>query len=133
MENSEGKSPAKRTRWITLRLNEEEFADLQRRLKTTTCRRMSEYTRLLLFEKPVTVRQRNQSMDDFMEELIVMRSEINAVGNNFNQVVRKINSVKEIPKMDIWLQVAEKYQQSLLERIEGIQKRIDQFSAAWLQ
>lgn len=133
MENGEGKSPAKRDRWLTLRLNDDEFNQLQKRLQETTCRRMSEYTRALLFEKPVTVRQRNQSMDDFMEELILLRSEINAVGNNFNQIVRKINSVKEIPKMDIWLQVAEKYQQSLLERIEGIQKRIDQFSASWLQ
>ena len=32
---------------------------------------------------------RNQSLDDFMTEMMQLRSELNSIGNNFNQAVKK--------------------------------------------
>lgn len=65
---------------------------LENRYKKTTFRCLSEYARNLLLGKPVTVLNRDKSMDDLLEELLLLRKELNAIGNNLNQAVRSINS-----------------------------------------
>jgi MobC-like protein len=132
MENRAAKNTPNRTRWCNIRLTEGEYQVLKSKLTTTTCRQVSDYVRKVLFEKPITVKHRDQSMDDFMKELIAMRTELNALGNNFNQVVKKINSVKGVGEMEIWLPVAEGLQKELLQQIGKIQERINQFSEQWL-
>lgn len=37
--------PIKRTRWLTLRLSEQEYRQLQAQLQQSTCRKMSELAR----------------------------------------------------------------------------------------
>ncbi|WP_346319372.1 plasmid mobilization relaxosome protein MobC [Chitinophaga sp. YIM B06452] len=127
------KGAGKRNRWISLRINDQELAELNKRFEATPYHHMSEYIRLLVFEKPVVVRYRSQSMDEFMEQMIVLRVELNAVGNNFNQVVRKLHSVAQVEKFGTWLQVAEEFQKELLDKVTGIQRRIDEFAQIWLQ
>jgi len=115
----------------TIRLKEEEYNLLLGRFRETTCRKISDYMRKVLFNSPVTVNHRDQSLDEFMEELIRLRTELNALGNNFNQVVRKVNSVKELYKLETWLDVAQAHQEILLEKVGEIQSRIDAFSEVW--
>jgi len=115
----------------TIRLTEEEYNLLLGRFKETTSRKISDYIRKVLFNRPLTVNHRDQSLDELMEELIWLRTELNALGNNFNQVVRKINSVKELGKLETWLHVAEANQQVLLDKVSEIQSRIDKFSNLW--
>jgi X-Pro dipeptidyl-peptidase C-terminal non-catalytic domain len=64
-----------RSRLVGLRFTPEEYLLLHDKYKATTCRQLSEYIRRILFEKKITVFTRNQSMDDFMTELIVLRKE----------------------------------------------------------
>lgn len=131
MANSEKEPIQNRTHWCHLRLTENEHNILKKKLTTTTCHQISDYVRRVLFECPVTVKHRDQSMDDFMNELIALRRELNALGNNFNQVVKKINSVKTTREIGAWLPVAETQKKELLEKVNHIQERINQFSATW--
>ena len=41
-------------------------------------------------------------MDEVLEELILLRKELNAIGINFNQAVWKLNSVEGMPDAHIW-------------------------------
>jgi hypothetical protein len=127
------KTTSNRTYWCNIRLNEDEYNSLKDKLKTTYCRKVSDYVRNVLFEKPVMVRQRNQSMDDFMKELIHLRTDLNALGNNFNQVVKKLNSLPPSAEYTHWLSVAKHQQQQLQEKVDRIQLRINDFSDKWLQ
>jgi hypothetical protein len=63
-----GKENDNRTKWLHLRLNPEEYAQLHRQFNKTTCRKLSDYARKILLSKPVTTTYRNQSLDDFMAE-----------------------------------------------------------------
>jgi hypothetical protein len=36
-------------------------------------------------QKPVMVKYRNQSEDDFLSQMLELKKEFNAIGNNFNQ------------------------------------------------
>lgn len=127
------KAASNRTYWCNIRLNEDEYNSLKNKLSTTYCRKVSDYVRNVLFEKPVMVRQRNQSMDDFMKELIHLRTDLNALGNNFNQVVKKLNSLPPSPEYTQWLSVAKHQQQQLQDKVDRIQERINDFSNRWLQ
>lgn len=41
-------------------------------------------------------------MDEVLEELILLRKELNAIGINFKQAVWKLNSVEGMPDAHIW-------------------------------
>ncbi len=85
-----------RTKLITLRLTIVEYEQLNSRFKTTTCRKFSDYLRKVLLTGKVTVLTRNQSLDDFMTEMIELRNQLSAIGSNFNQAVRKLHTLQQI-------------------------------------
>ncbi len=76
-----GRENSNRTRIIGLRLTPKEYAIIERKWKASTCRKLSDYVRHNLFEKPITSYYRNQSLDDFMTEMVLLRTELNHIGN----------------------------------------------------
>lgn len=78
-----------RTKWLHLRLSSDEYAKLHKQFSKTTCRKISDYSRKILLGKPLTTTYRNQSLDDFMAGMMQLRSELNSIGNNYNQAVKK--------------------------------------------
>ena len=122
-----------RTRIVTLRLTTLEYEKIEANFKTTTCRKLSDYMRYILLEKRLTVFTRNKSMDDFMTELILLRNELNAIGNNYNQVVKKLHLLQTIPEFKTWLFINESAKESLVKKVDEIKLRINQFSDKWSQ
>lgn len=72
-------------------------------------------------------------MDDLIEEFKLLRRELNAIGNNFNQVVKKLNGCQETPEVIHWTSVASGRQKALLEKVNVIKERIGNISDQWLQ
>lgn len=118
---------------IYIRLKEDDFKSFYKKFSKSTCRKLSEYARRVLLEKQITVNQRNQSLDDFMAEMICLRNELNAIGNNINQSVKKLHTLKQLQEFKSWLIVNEYHQKSLLEKVEEIKSKINQISDKWLQ
>lgn len=92
-----------RDRWVNVRMNQEEFDKLQSNRKKTTERSNSDYIRKLVTGQPVKILTRNASQDALTEELISLRKELNAIGQNLNQAVRKLHSLKMIPEFRNWV------------------------------
>ena len=122
-----------RTRKVTIRLMPDEYEQLNNRYKKTTCRKLSDYVRSLLFQGTVTILTRDQSMDAFMTELISLKSELNAVGNNFNQAVRKLNAMQQFPELKIWVITHTQMAQDVVKKVDSIKINIAKFSDKWLQ
>jgi len=118
---------------IYVRLKENDFHVLHKRLAATTCKKLSEYARLVLLNRPVTIKQRDQSLDDFMTEMIRLRNELKAIGNNLNQSVKKLHTLEQISEFKAWIIINEKHQQILEKKVEEIKAKINQISDAWLQ
>lgn len=78
------KGKTNRTKWVHIRLTADEYRKLQKQFQKTTCRKLSEYIRHCLFDKPVVTTYRNASLDDFMEEMSQLQGELNHIGNNYN-------------------------------------------------
>lgn len=118
---------------FTLRLSKSELEKLQERMMNTRFRNMSSYFRYVLLEKKITTLYRNQSMDEEMEELIQLRKELNFIGHNFNQTVKKLNSVIDMPDARYWQQMLNVSKKELEPNIKNIKERINQFADLWSQ
>lgn len=122
-----------RTKWLHLRLKPEEYTKLQKQFKKTTCRKLSDYARKILLGKPVVATYRNQSLDDFMSEMIQLRGELNSIGNNVNQAVKKLHTLQQIPEFRSWIITYELEKETLSNKVEEIKNRINKIAEQWLQ
>jgi hypothetical protein len=118
---------------MTLRFKPAEFKLIENRYKRTRYRSVSEYSRNVLLEKNITVTHRDRSMDDVLEELILLRKELNFIGNNFNQTVRKLNSINDNPNAEIWQAALIILRDKLEPSIREIKERINKYSDLWSQ
>ena len=133
MEKQQSENNTKRSYWLHLRLKAEEHKVLNDAFDKTTFRKVSEYARSVLFNKKITVYERSKSLDEFIGELVMLRTELNHIGNNFNQVARRINGAKEFGELRAMAVVSSTMQQKLLEKVDEIKERINEFADVWLQ
>jgi hypothetical protein len=68
-----------------------------------------------------------------MAEMVLLRKELSAVGNNFNQAVKKLHTLNQIAEFKTWISLYESDKQQLLNKILNIKNRINQISDEWLQ
>ncbi|TPG38396.1 plasmid mobilization relaxosome protein MobC [Flavobacterium pectinovorum] len=122
-----------RTRWMHLRLSSAEYEILQKQFDKSTCRKLSDYARKNLLQKPVVLKYRNESLDELMSELILLRKDLNGIGNNFNQAVKKLHTLVQISEFKHWIMVYEIEKKVLFNSINQIKKHIENLSEKWLQ
>lgn len=113
-----------RGKWVTVRLNETEKTRLDKLYKKTTCNSLGEYIRSVLLKEPVIVRFRNQSTDDFLEEILLLRKELNAIGNNFNQLVHKLYTLDSIPEIKTWAILNESSKKRFMKKVAEIGEKM---------
>jgi hypothetical protein len=122
-----------RERLLQVRLTSKELEKIQAKFSQSTCRKLSDYVRRVLLEKPITTNHRNQSLDDFMSEMILLRNELNAIGNNFNQTVKRLHALQHIDEVKTWLILHETARQIITRKIDEIKSKINQIDSQWLQ
>jgi len=127
------KQENKRIQWKNLRFKPEEYQLLEKRFKKTGFRKLSEYMRSVLLDKPVTVNYRDKAMDDVLEEMILLRQELNAIGNNLNQAMRCINSAHGNADTRLWMNLMSVINSKLEPSINQIKERMNQYADIWLQ
>ena len=122
-----------RTRIIGVRLTPDEYAKIEARWKTSTCRKLSDYVRRRLFDKPLTATYRNLSMDDCMSELSLLTKELNHIGNNFNQAVKRLQTLSQIAEFKNWLMAYEVEKRTLFNKVDEVKKQVQKMAELWLQ
>jgi len=121
-----------RNKMVVVRMNNTEFEKVENLRKKTTERYLSSYVRKLSLEKPVTVKYRNQSADDFLKEMLGLKKELNGIGNNFNQAVHKLHLLDKIPEFRVWVNHYDGLQKSLVSKVEEIKSKVNQLYEQWL-
>jgi hypothetical protein len=122
-----------RSKRVHVRFIDEEFEKIQAQFTRSTCRKLSEYVRRFLLNRPVTMNQRNQSLDDFMAEMIVLRNELNAIGNNYNQTVKRLHTLDNVADIKTWLMINEAARKIIQNKIAEIKEKINQIDDIWLR
>ncbi len=119
--------------WISFRVKPEEYAQIHNHFSISACRKLSDYARKVLLKKPVIIKHRNQSADEFLSAMIPLKNDLNAVGNNFNQAVKKLHTLSQIEQYKAWLLTYESEKQNLLQKVEEIKASIAKIYEKWLQ
>ena len=122
-----------RNKWIHLRVTPTEYKKINTGFGQSTKRNISEYIRAILLEKPITVYTRNRSYDDFVTEMILLRNELKAIGNNFNQAVKKLHVMNQSAEIKSWAILNESSRELLVQKVAEINVKIAQISDKWLQ
>jgi MobC-like protein len=122
-----------RTKFLHLQLKPAEYEKIHREFNKTTCRKLSDYARKILLGKPLIAATRNQSLDDFMTEAIKLRHELNSIGNNFNQAVKKLHTLQQISDFRAWLINYELEKKILQNKMDEIKNYIQKIGEKWLQ
>lgn len=129
---SENKTNKKKG-WISFRVKPEEYDKIHQHLNSTKHRKLSEYARKVLLNKPVVVKYRNQTADEFLSAMIPLKNELNSIGKNFNQAVKKLHTLNQISEFKIWLIMHEPDIKTGLQKIEEIKTKLIQIYEQWSQ
>lgn len=122
-----------RSKMVVVRMNETEINQLTKLQGKTTEKDTSAYLRKVALQKPVTVKYRNESADDFLLDMLNLKKELNAIGKNFNQAVHKLHILDKIPEFRVWVQQYDGLQKVLISKVEEIKLRMNQLYEQWLQ
>ncbi|QQL49886.1 plasmid mobilization protein [Mucilaginibacter ginkgonis] len=123
----------RKIKWLNLRLTEDEFKTFKKHQQKSIFRKMSDYGRALLLNKPVTIYYRDKSADNAIEELAILRRELNAIGRNINQVTKQINTANGKPVPGSWIELIRMINKRLEPKMDEIQERMNKFSDLWSQ
>lgn len=126
-------SKMKRNKWFKVRVTHDELRRIKSLSKSANTRGASDYARNLLLQKPVIVKYRNGSADDILAEMIRLKNELNAIGNNFNQAVHRLHTLDRIPEIKSWLIQSKIVEQSFMKKVEEIRLRMIQINEQWSQ
>ncbi|MBN8836231.1 MAG: plasmid mobilization relaxosome protein MobC [Sphingobacteriia bacterium] len=121
-----------RKKMIVVRMNNTEFEQVEKLRKQSTERNISSYVRKISLNKPVTIKYRNQSADDFLNQMLELKKELNAIGNNFNQAVHKLHLLDKIPEFRLWIQHYDALHQSFISKTEQINFKVNELYEQWL-
>ncbi len=62
-----------------------------------------------------------------------LRSELNGIGNNFNQAVKKLHTLHQIAEFRGWIITYELEIKTLLNKVDEIKNHIQKIGEKWLQ
>ncbi len=120
-----------RSKWIVIRMNNEEISKLNNLRKKTTIKSRSSYIRKVALQEPVTILYRNKSADAFLEEMIILKRELHAIGNNINQAVHKLHTLDKIPEFRTWGQTYMAVHHRLLDHTHSILANCQNIYRLW--
>jgi hypothetical protein len=77
------------------------------------------------------MRYRNQSLDDFLSEMLELRHALDNIGNNFNQAVRRLAGLRQVIDLQEWIIINEQDKTRLFQQIETISQTITKTYQLW--
>jgi len=81
----------------------------------------------------VIIRYRNQTADDFLEEMILLKRELNAIGNNSNQAVHRLHTLDHMPEIKAWAILNESGKKLFLKKVQEITEKMNQIYSLLLK
>ncbi|HEY4877096.1 MAG TPA: plasmid mobilization relaxosome protein MobC [Puia sp.] len=99
---------------MNFRVKPEEYNTIYDFYFETTCRKLSEYARNVLLQKPVSIIYHNQTAEDFL-------SAMNELKNKLDSAIKILDTNSESSK------------QNLLDKAEEIRVRMNQIYELWCQ
>nr|WP_143157248.1 plasmid mobilization relaxosome protein MobC [Cnuella takakiae] len=118
---------------IKLRISEAELKEIHQHLGRSTNRSLSEYIRRLALNKPVTVKVRNASADDFLEQMLPLQACLEQACDTYTKAVDRLQTLHKLTELKGWLILHESTRAALLEQVSRMESLTLQLYEQWLQ
>jgi hypothetical protein len=82
-------------RFLSVRLTPEELKEVYQYSKSSSCRSLTEYVKKTLTQKPVTMKIRNQSLDDLVAVMIGIKNRL----DQLEERARDKNEAELLPEL----------------------------------
>lgn len=76
---------------------------------------------------------RDASADEAITQMSHLNRELNAIGNNFNQLVRKINATLQATEMKGLLLLFDSQMKAMSSKIDEVKAQLQKLAEKWLQ
>ena len=86
----------------------------------------------ILYNRRIRVYTHDRSLDNLMEELTRLRTEIKAIGVNINQITRHFNTYPEPSRKALYAKLAFQEYLAIEPRIDRLLLIVSQLAAKWL-
>jgi hypothetical protein len=120
------------THKLCTRVNDEKFQELNDLLLKNPTLDMSRLLRHILHNRPVRVFTRDLTLDNLMEDLARLRTEIRAIGVNINQITKAFHTYPELNRKEFFASRAFGRYDDLQPRIELLLQIISKLATKWL-
>jgi hypothetical protein len=117
---------------LETRVNKKTYQDLQRILSQNPNKDMSSLVRDILNNRPIKIFTRDLTLDNLMEELAKLRTEIRAIGININQITRRFNTYPEPRRKEFYARTAFDEYLKIEEKIDQLLEIISKLAKRWL-
>ncbi len=114
------------------RVNDRKYAELQKLLEGNPKNDMSQLLRDILHNRPIKVFTKDKTLDNVMEELARLRTEIRYIGVNINQITRLFNTYPAPHQKVLYAKMAFKEYQAIESRIEELLTIVSKLGRKWL-
>ena len=123
---------SKRVKWLHLRLSPTEHELILKKREKSTCRTLSQYIRNIILDRPVVTTYRNVSQDDIIQQLVVLNNQLNALGNNLNQITKRLHTLRPLEEQSWGLQYSQQAETLLVQisEVKGLTRKI---AEQWLR
>jgi hypothetical protein len=120
--------PKSRQLRLNIRMSLQEWDKVHKLATNSTCRSVSEYARKVLAEKPVKVFYRNQSFDNFEEQMTRLLPQLESCADNFAILVKKLSSMESMPEIRSALSLVLTCEKDFARKMDTIKGHIENLS-----
>ena len=121
------------TEVLNIRVSKEDHQRVKMLFSKTTERKLSSYLRKLILKEPVVKAVRNQSLEEIIQVLTQLQSDLNGLANNYNQAVKKLHNYRSTDEVAVWLITQKPVYDKVLTDIATIKSYIQKTAELWLQ
>lgn len=123
----------KLVRKITIRVSDPFYQKMGKWLGQSNCQSMAELARSIIYKEKITWYHRDSKLDATAIELAGIRKELNAIGNNINQITRHFHAAPDPDKKAFHaLKVSEEYKK-VGAKVDRLLDMVGEISKIWLQ
>jgi predicted amino acid racemase len=127
------KNNFKKNHSIHIRITTAENSKLDNLYKTSTCHSKAEYAREAIFNRPVRIFYRNQSLDDLLEEIVILNREINTLKDKLSITAQRLYTHRNGTEDKELFQGIDVNVAVLNKKMDEVKNQIEKIVDKWLQ
>jgi hypothetical protein len=117
----------KRSRQFSFVVSEAEYWTIEKLFAGSTCRSINDYARSVALQKPVVVKIRNESAENFLLAMVPLKNQLEESATHFTRAIIKLQSLENIPAFKAWCAESQHRSEILIAQIEALRQLMNKY------